>query len=189
MREAGFTLLEMVMAIAITATVAVSAMAALDQLTDADARATEHIESTVGVYRALQTFRRDVADAASLTVAADRVLVTLSDGQVVAYTLLAGATELHRVVYASSLLVPLVVLDTTGGAVGYGPRGHIRDGDYRAAALVQGAKLIEYVPIRGPRSGATIGVKVSIYHSTSHGRQIAETAAMCWAQVEAEAKP
>ena len=44
-RTAGFTLVEMTMALAITATVAVAAMAALDQLTDADARVTQHIES------------------------------------------------------------------------------------------------------------------------------------------------
>lgn len=188
MRNAGFTLVEMLMAITITATVALSAMAALDQLTDADARATEHMECSIGVYRALQTLRRDVTDAASLDLATDRLLVTRTDGTVVAYTLYADSTELHRVVHASALLVPLLVVDTVGN-VGYGPRGHMRDGDYRADAIVQGAKRIDLVAVRGPRAGTLIGVKVSVYHSTAQGPQTAEALAMCLAQVEAEAKP
>jgi prepilin-type N-terminal cleavage/methylation domain-containing protein len=186
--ERGFTLVEMMMALAITAAVALAAMTALDQLTDADARATQNIESTVGVYRALQQVKRDVADATALSVATDRFSATQADGSVVFYTLLAGATELHRTVYANALLVPILVIDTLS-PVGYDARGHVRDGDYRASAIVQGAGAIAFTAIVGPRTGSTTGVKVSVQHATSHGRQIAPAIAMCWDLVEADAKP
>jgi len=187
-KDAGFTLVEMLMAITITATVAVAAMGALDQLTDADARVTERMESTVGVYRALQTFRRDIADAQDFSVAPERVLVNRPDGSVVDYRLLASSTELHRVVWDNALLVPLLVLDTVS-SVTYGPRGHLRDSDYRPEALVQGAKSIAFTAINGRRTGRPIGVKLSVLHRTSHGPHYADALGLCLAQLETEAKP
>lgn len=185
--DAGFTLVEMTMALAITATVAVAAMAALDQLTDADARVTQHIESTVGVYRALQTVRRDVTDAIDVAVTSSQLTLKRADGSVVVYWILGGGTELHRATYASSLLVPLVVVDLLT-PVQYGPRGHIRDGDYRASALVQGALDVSFTAVTGPRTGTTTGVKVRIYHSTSHGKQFADAVALSLPLVETDAK-
>ena len=183
----GFTLVEMLLAMVITATVAAAAMTALDQLTDADARATQHIESTVGVYRALQTLRRDLADCKGIRVTAAQVAATRADGTVVVYTIQGGGTELHRNVVADILLVPMPVdlLDP----VGYGPRGHIRDGDYRADAVIQGAGDISFTVVTGPRTGANTGVKVRIVHATSHGKQAAEAIGMCWHLVEIDAKP
>lgn len=185
--EAGFTLVEMTMALAITATVAVAAMTALDQLTDADARVTQHIESTVGVYRALQTLRRDVIDAVDISVATTQLTAKRADGSVVVYWVLGGGTELHRATYASSLLVPLVVVDTLTPAQ-YGPRGHIRDGDYRASALVQGALDVSFAVINGPRIGTPTGVKVRIAHMTSHGKQFADAVALSLSLAETDAK-
>ncbi len=187
-RQDGFTLLELLLAVAMLAGVAVAAMAALEQLTDADARATQNIESTVGVYRALQTFRADIAYASNLEVSDSRCIVTKADGTAVDYTVLAGGSELHRSVYATRLLVPLVLVDLLTPA-SYGPRGHIKESDFRAAAILQGAGSISFEPIRGLRTGSTTGAKALIRHATSHGKQMANACAMCWALVESDAKP
>ena len=95
----GFTLVEMLLAMVITATVAAAAMTALDQLTDADARATQHIESTVGVYRALQTLRRDLADCKMVT--AWPTLVDPHDLQ-----FLLGTRELRRWLWPHTIQNP-----------------------------------------------------------------------------------
>lgn len=187
-RQDGFTLLELLLAVAMLAGVAVAAMAALEQLTDADARATQNIESSVGVYRALQTFRTDVADASNIEVDESRCIVTRTDGTAVDYTVLASGSELHRNVYVTRLLVPLVVVDALTAA-SYGPRGHIKESDFRAAAILQGTRSVSFEPILGPRTGGTTGVKASILHATSHGKQMANACAMCWALVENDAKP
>ncbi|MBL8749553.1 MAG: type II secretion system protein [Planctomycetes bacterium] len=187
-RQDGFTLLELLLAVAMLAGVAVAAMAALEQLTDADARATQNIESTVGVYRALQTFRADVAYSANIEVTDSRCIVTQADGTAVDYTVLAGGSELHRNVYASRLLVPLLVVDALTPA-SYGARGHLKESDFRTAAILQGTRAVSFEPILGRRTGTATGAKVLILHTTSHGKQIANACAMCWPLVERDAKP
>lgn len=184
----GFTLVEMLLAMAITAAVAVSAMAALDQLVDADARATQNIEESVGVYRALQTLRRDVVDATKLTVTGTRCQAVQQDGAVVLYHVLGAGSELHRSVVASEGDVPAEPVDVYT-PIQYSPRGHMRDGDYRADAVIQGAKSITFVPLLGTRTGGQVGLKLTITHVSAHGKQNADSIAMSLPLLETEAKP
>ncbi len=186
--NAGFTLVEMMMAMAITATVAVSAMAALDQLVDADARARQNLEDAVGVWAALQSLRHDVVHCKALTVRANECQAVQHDGSVVVYRVFAGGTELHRTVAANLAAVPAMPADSLA-PIGYTARGHMRDADYRADAVLQGARSITFLAIAGPRSGDIVGLKATIAHVSPHGKQITDGIAASLALLEADAKP
>ncbi|MBL8727994.1 MAG: prepilin-type N-terminal cleavage/methylation domain-containing protein, partial [Planctomycetes bacterium] len=93
---AGFTLMELLIALALTAIVAVGALAALNTFADADQLASQRMEETVGIGRALQMVRRDVSEATALDVTATEWVITRRDGTGVAYAVAVGGTELHR---------------------------------------------------------------------------------------------
>ena len=71
--QTGFTLLELLIALAITAVVATAAIAALNVFADADTTATRRMDRDADTDRALQLLRRDVADLRALGVRAHPV--------------------------------------------------------------------------------------------------------------------
>lgn len=160
---AGFTLMELLIALALTSVVAVGALAALNTFTDADRLASQRMEENVGIGRALQTVRRDVAEATSLDVTATEWVITRRDGTGVAYALAVGGTELHRFqaatpAAAASDARAAALAGTT--APTYSARGHLKDSDYRAAAILQGVSTITGTAVT--RGGSTLGIEIVV---------------------------
>jgi prepilin-type N-terminal cleavage/methylation domain-containing protein len=169
---AGFTLIEMLMALALTAIVATAALVALDTFVDADREATQRMEENVGVGRALQQLRRDVADATALDIRADRWVVTRRDGTAIAYTVAVGGTELHRLEgtdAANAAAKADADLAAVMTAPTYSARGHLRDTDYRAHAVLQGVRSIVGTAV--VQSGSTLGVNVTVQHGRGESTQ------------------
>lgn len=160
---AGFTLLELLIALALTAMVAVGAMAALDSFTAADRRTSESLEVTTAVGRALQTVRRDLSDAVAVDVGSAAWVATLRDGSAIGYAIAAGGTELHRFVAADAVTaanLARAALTAVVPAATYTARGHLQDSDYRPEAILQGAAAITVVPVT--RVTSTLGVQIAV---------------------------
>lgn len=171
-RTAGFTLIELLLALALTAIVATGALATLNTFADADRSATQRLEETVGVGRALQTLRQEVSDATALNVTASRFVLTRRDGTAVGYAITTGATELQRfdradTATATSAADAAVAAATV--APTYSGRGHLKDSDYRAAAILQGVKQITATAV--VRSGTTLGVNVLVQCNDGRSNQ------------------
>lgn len=164
--QSGFTLLELLIALAITAVVATAAIAALNVFVDADTTATRRMDRDADTDRAMQLLRRDVADAWRLVVQSDRVLLTRRDGTGVGWAITAGGTELHRFPGADAAAVIAstdAALAATVTAPAYTARGHLRDVDYRSSAVLQGAGRMEFAAI-APSSTA-VGVHLRVQHA------------------------
>lgn len=158
----GFTLVELLVALALTAVVAAASIAALNLFVEADAATAQRLERTTGAHRAMFLLRRDVTDATALTVSADACIATQRDGSVVGYAIGCGGTELFR--YAGDAASVASLVDVTIkfaiAAPSYSARGHLRDSDYRAPAVLQGAARIQLVPIAP--AGAPVGLTIEI---------------------------
>lgn len=163
--QSGFTLLELLIALAITAVVATAAIAALDVFAEADTTATRRMDRDADTDRALQLLRRDVADAWRLVVQNDRVLLTRRDGTGIGWAITAGGTELHRFTGADAAAVIAstdTALAATVSAPTYTARGHLRDVDYRSSAVLQGAGRLQFAAIAP--SSTTVGVQLRVQH-------------------------
>lgn len=189
---AGFSLIELLLAVAIAALVASSAIASLNLFVEMDSRAVQRTEIEIDVDRVLQRVRQDVATATALTLTSDQLQLTQRDGSVVVYAIPAGGTELHRLTAGAllSLLVPLQTL-LLGGAVTpqYDARGHLRDATYRATAVLQGVAGIAAAPIRAALDGEVIGVALHVTHAGASGAVVSSCAAVSLALAEDHAKP
>lgn len=162
-RAAGVTLMELLIALALTASVAAGALVALDTFADADRHASQRMEESVGIGRALQMVRRDVSEATALAVTATEWVVTRRDGTGVAYAIAVGGTELHRfqatTPAAAAAQAQAAALAVTT-APRYSPRGHLQDSDYRAAAILQGVNTIRGTAVAP--AGTTLGIEVVV---------------------------
>lgn len=102
-RDAGFTLIEMLLALALTAIIAASALAALQMFVEFNARSLETMETQVDLERALHLLERDVVEADSLTFGVRQLTLTRADGTVTAYAFPLSGYELVRVVAANQV--------------------------------------------------------------------------------------
>ncbi len=168
----GFTLMELLIALALTAIVATGALAALNTFADADRQVSQRVEETVGVSRALQMVRRDISDAIALDLTATEWGITRRDGTGVAYAVAVGGTELHRfqdttpaAALSSARAAALAVVT----APSYSPRGQLKDSDYRVQAVLQGVKSITGTAV--VRSGSTLGINVVVTTTTGQTTQ------------------
>ena len=187
---AGFTLVELLAAVTLTAIVAASAFAALDLFVEADLRAIDATQRTIDVDRALHLLRRDVAMATSLDLRSTELRLEHPDGAAIVYAFPGAGTELHRLAGAglASLLVPLQNLLLAGEtAVTYDERGHQRDGTWSASAVLQGLTGITVAPIRARLGGAVIGVVVRVTWPGDGAAAVTATAAVALPLAEANA--
>lgn len=191
-RAAGFTLLELLLAMTLTATIVVAALGALGMFAEADARLIQASEIEVDVTRALRLLRADVHQASAIDVQARQWTITRLDGRTVVYVVPANGTELHRLVGSglAELLLPVqTLLVASLPAAEYSPRGHLRDGSYRAAAVLQGLRGITGTAIVSPVDGAPIGLGVRIGHEALNGPRTSSGAAVSLALCEAHRRP
>jgi prepilin-type N-terminal cleavage/methylation domain-containing protein len=159
----GFTLLELVLALALTALVATAAIATLNTFADADQKATQRMEQSTGTDRALLMLRTDIGEAVALDFYGDHWVVTRRDGSAVGYAIAVGGTELHRVTGANAAAtkgLANAAASAATAAPGYSARGHLKDSDFRAQAVLQGARSITVSDVT--RSGVTLGVQVVV---------------------------
>lgn len=180
MSQHGFTLVELLLAVALTAVVASSALGALGMFAEADTKLRTGVEAEVDVGRALRLLQQDVAHATTLEVTATGCTATRADGTAVAWVVTAGGSELHRLTGASllALLLPVqTLLTTVTPAAEHDARGILRDDSYRSAAVLQGVGGIAVTALDSPVDGETIGVHLRILHATANGsRRTAGTA-------------
>ncbi|MFY9341592.1 MAG: prepilin-type N-terminal cleavage/methylation domain-containing protein [Planctomycetota bacterium] len=191
-RAPGFTLLELLLAVALTSLVAVSAVAALGLFAEADQRTIGGTETGVDVTRALQQLRRDVEGAATIDLGSQQWTFAQTDGTTVVWALAAGDTALHRFAGSdlAALLVPVqVVLTAPATAPQYDGRGRLREASYSASAMVQGELTVQIAPLTSPIDGAEIGVRVAIGHAALSGRTTQTCTVCSLALVEAHCKP
>jgi prepilin-type N-terminal cleavage/methylation domain-containing protein len=176
----GFTLVELLLAMALTAVVASSALGALGMFAEADTRLRTGVEAEVDVGRALRLLQQDVAHASTLDVTASSCTLTRPDGTAVTWVATTGGTELHRLTARNllSLTLPvLTLLATTTTAAQYDARGMLRDGSYRSSAVLQGIRGVAMTALTSPVDGEEIGVHLRILHATADGsRRTAGTA-------------
>jgi prepilin-type N-terminal cleavage/methylation domain-containing protein len=163
----GFTLLELLLAVALSAVVAAAAGVASGMFAELDMRTVQGTELRVDVQRAMELVRRDVASANTIDLRGNQIELGYDDGSVVVYAVPAGASELHRFRGAglATLLLPLQALLTAAAPVlQYDARGHLRDACYSATAVLQGVTAIANTPITSALDGATIGIVLRIAH-------------------------
>ncbi len=187
----GFTLVELLLAVALAATVAASAFAALELFVEADARAIDATEQAIDVDRALGALRRDVTTATTLDLRSDQLQLAYADGSAVVWVLPSGDTELHRLAGASllSLAVPVQTLVlAAAGTPSYDARGHLHDSAYRASAVIQGAIAITWDAVRAQLDNREIGVALHVTHRGPAGDVVSSCAAVSLALAEAHAR-
>lgn len=188
----GFTLVELLLALALAAIVATSALGALGMFAEADAALVHGGESEVDVARALRLLRADVQAAATLDVQARQWSITREDGSAVVWVTTAGGTELHRLVAndLALLLLPVAtLLAATVPTAAYDARGHLRDDSYRPNAVLQGVAGIAATAVTSPVDGSTVGMCVRITHDASNGARTTSGTAVSLRLAEEHGRP
>lgn len=189
--DAGFTLVELLLALTLTAMVAASALAALQMFVEYNTRSLETMETQVDIERALHLLERDVVEADSLTFGVRQLTLTRADGTVTAYAFPLSGYELVRVVAANQvdMTTRLAAAQLTSTAPQYDSRGRLRDGSYNASAIIQGATKIAINQIVSTRNGAPIGASVSVGYAVGGTARASACAATSLVLAEANAKP
>lgn len=191
-RRAGFTLVELLLAMALTAIVASAALAALNVVVEADARALQRTGLSTDIARALALLQRDVRYATAVDVQSNQWTLTQGTSGSVVYAVAAGGTELHR--YSTSnlgatLIAVQTLLLAAGSAPQYSARGHLRDGSYDAAAVIQGALAIRAAVFAAARNGRPVGIHVAVDHTGPGGITTTQCVAVSLPLAERNAKP
>ncbi|MBK8974929.1 MAG: prepilin-type N-terminal cleavage/methylation domain-containing protein [Planctomycetes bacterium] len=178
-RQRGFTLLELLVSIAISALVLTTAFAALGMLAEADARTSRRSDTDLEIDGALRLLGRDVGYAEHLAVESDRLVAVAADGTAVVWAVTPRRDELHRIEGASATdatnKADALRLDTVASPR-FSARGHLLDADYRTSALLQGVTAVDWVRIE--RRSQTVGVRVTIQHDAEAGPDTARAVAM-----------
>jgi prepilin-type N-terminal cleavage/methylation domain-containing protein len=188
----GFTLVELLLAMTLTAVVAMASLGALSLFVEADSKAVQDTEQCLDVARALQLFGRDVRAATNLTVAAQSWTLDCADGTVIVYSKSVDSAALHRLTGASAgaLATQLGTLSlAVAGAPQYSTRGHQQDSSWSSTALVQGARAIVVTPLNSSRDTTLIGLQLEVTFAGPDGDQSAACSAVCRALAETRAKP
>lgn len=192
MTSRGFTLVELLLAMTLTAVVASSALGALGMFAEADTKLRTGVEAEVDVGRALRLLQQDVAHAATLDVTATGCTLTRTDGTAVAWVITAGGSELHRL-SGANLLALLLPVQTLLAAVTpeaeYDERGILRDDSYRSAAVLQGIGGLAITAVTSPVDGDVIGVHLRVLHATADGSRRTAGTAVSLPLCEAHGRP
>ncbi len=190
-RAGGFTLVELLLAMTITAMLATSAIATLGMFAESNARAVENIETKVDVERALKLFRRDIVEADALEFGVRQLTITRIDGSVVGYATPAGGYELQRIVAANKVDIGTRLAAAQLGAATpqYDLRGRLLDKCYSATAIIQGTKLLALTAVTSARNGATIGVHLRVEHVLGDTTAVNGCTAVSLRLAEQNAKP
>jgi prepilin-type N-terminal cleavage/methylation domain-containing protein len=170
--RAGFAMVELLLAMALTAIIATAALAALNVVVEADARAIQRSGLATDVARALALLQRDVRYATAIDVQTGQWTFSQGNGTSVVYALAAGGTELHRYAtsnLAATLLVVQALLLAVGTSPQYSARGHLRDDTYEPTAVIQGATNVRIATFRAARINRPIGVQVAVDHAGPDG--------------------
>lgn len=191
-RARGFTLLELLLAVALAAVVAAAASAAMGLFAELDLRAVQGTELRVDVQRVLQMVRRDVALANTIDLQPNQLQLGYDDGTVVVYAMPPGGTELDRfsAVGIASLLLPVqTVLTSIATPPQYDARGHLRDAWYAATAVLQGAQGMSGSTIRSALDGEVVGVVLRIAHVDGDNTVVSSVAAVSRPLSEKHTRP
>lgn len=187
----GFTLLELMLALTLTATLMVSSVAAVNLFVAADKSAIEGYEFGVDVSRALRQVREDIEHAASISIGVRTLSITRTDGRCVAYAIPATSLEVHRFTgnnavtvdaAAAAALLAVRSIDRDG-------RGLLRDTSWSDTAILQGTFTWTMTAIKSPLDGTVVGLQVVITYPVDAERRRQSTTATSFALVEASCKP
>lgn len=189
-RDDGFTLVELLLALALTAVIALSALAALEMFVESNARSIETMETQIDIERALHLLERDVVEADTMTFGVRQLTLTRRDGTVTGYAFPLSGYELLRIVAASELelTTKLLVAQLASTAPQYDSRGRLRDGTYNADAVIQGATKIAISQIVSARNGTPIGASVQVGYVAGGVARTSACAATSLVLAEANAK-
>ena len=190
--ERGFTVLELLLAMVMTAMIATAAFAALNVFVEADARAIQRAGIAVDVSRALALLQRDARYATAVDVQSNQMTLTQANGTSVVYAMPAGGTELHRWVTVDVLNILTTVQTVVLSAAPppeYSTRGHLKDSSYDATAVIQGAVAMRAAVVRSVRSGRAIGLSLAVDHVSAGVVERSQCVALSLPLAERYAKP
>ena len=186
---AGFTLLELLLAMTMTALVMASSLVTVDLFTAADRSAISGYELDTEAQRALRLLAEDAQDAVAITTGVRSLRFERAGGKFV--TWVSGDEELHRLTGDSSLAVDPAVMLLLNDLVPlqFDARGRLRDGSYRESAVLQGPHAFALQMVTSARNGAVIGVQVAITTAAGEQRSRRTVTACSSRLVEANCKP
>lgn len=180
-RQGGFTLVELLLAMAIASLVLTAAVGSLGLLAEADSRVSQRMGQRAEIRRALGLLGRDVAFASSASISGRRLLLVRADGAAVVWEFGAGSSELHRITGASASTAQAAAdsqVAAGGPSPRFGRRGHLLDSDYRPSAVLQGILGGSWQPVQPLQGGSVVGVRASIDHAGETGTVRSEAVAV-----------
>jgi prepilin-type N-terminal cleavage/methylation domain-containing protein len=188
----GFTLVELLLAMALAALLATASVASLNLFVAADQKAITHAELGVDVTRVLHRLRRDIESAASIDLQARQWTFRYADGTNSIWAVPPGDTELHRFTGNDllALLVPVqALLLSVAPAPVFDARGRLRESSYSATAMLQGDIVVAAQAITSPYNGNVIGASIEIRYGAGDSRKSQSCIACAMPLVEANCKP
>ena len=190
-RATGFTLLELLLAITLTATFLAAAMASIDLFVAADRTAIRGYELDAEVQRALRLLDEDVQQAVSISDGVRSITIERSDGTFVAWVRPTGDQELHRLTDVSALAVDTrkstLLLDLVPPE--FDARGRLRDTSYRSSAVLQGDHAWSLTSVTSAYDGARIGLQLTITCAAGEARSRRTLTTCSFELVERHSKP
>ena len=190
-RATGFTLLELLLAITLTATFLAAAMASIDLFVAADRTAIRGYELDAEVQRALRLLDEDVQQAVSISDGVRSITIERSDGTFVAWVRPTGDQELHRLTDVSALAVDAransLLLDLVPPE--FDARGRLRDASYRSSAVLQGDHAWSLTSVTSALDGARIGLQLTITCAAGEARSRHTLTTCSLELVERHSKP
>lgn len=188
----GFTLVELLLAIALAGLLATASIASLNLFVAADQKAITHAELGVDVTRVLHRLRRDIESASSIDLQARQWTFRHADGTNIIWAVPPGDTELHRFTGNDllALLVPVqTLLLSVAPAPAFDARGRLRESSYSATAMLQGPFTVAARTITSPHNGEVIGAAIEIRYDAGDVRGSQSCVACSLPLVEANCKP
>ncbi len=187
----GFTLLELMLALALTATLMVSSVAAVNLFVAADKSAIEGFEFGVDVSRALRQVREDTEQAASISIGVRTLSITRTDGRCVAYALPAASLEVHRFTGNNAVTVDAAAAAALLAvrSIDRNDRGLLRDASWSDTAILQGAFNWTQTAFKSRLDGTVIGLQVAIAYPVGAENRRQSMTAISFALAEASCKP
>lgn len=190
-RSRGFTLLELLLAMTMTAMVMAASMVAVDLFTAADRTAITGYELDTEVQRALRLLQDDAHEAVAITTDVRSLQFERADGKYVTWLRPPGDEELHRLSGDSRLAVDAAASEllTTVLPLKYDTRGRLRDDSYRPTAALQGDHEFSLQTVTSWRNGTVVGIQATITTAAGEKRNRRSLTACSARLVEANCKP
>ena len=185
---AGYTLVELMMALALASLVALAGLAGFDSMAHLNSEELATTHRMAEAQRALRSVLREVRHAESIELIDPRLVLRRSDGSYLAYERTATADELHFAEGAtqSAAVDALVTLGVSGFDPLAPPRnGIIEDTDYRSSAIVQGLTGIGWSAVSDVAGTASVGLKISFSVASATGVETVQGTAVSYELLEA----